>query len=61
MPLAAKLAGQHPVHVNRLTRLGLSSDPERVLNVAEHADHLAYWLEANGLPPIVVLGNSFGC
>jgi pimeloyl-ACP methyl ester carboxylesterase len=61
MPLAAKLAGHHPVHVIDLPGFGLSSDPGRVLNVAEHADHLADWLEATGLPPIVVLGNSFGC
>jgi pimeloyl-ACP methyl ester carboxylesterase len=61
MPLAAKLAGHHPVHVIDLPGFGLSSDPGRVLNVAEHADHLADWLEATGLPPTVVLGNSFGC
>jgi pimeloyl-ACP methyl ester carboxylesterase len=40
---------------------GLSGDPGRVLDVAQHADHLAAWLEATGLPPVVVLGNSFGC
>jgi pimeloyl-ACP methyl ester carboxylesterase len=61
MPLAAKLADHHPVHVIDLPGFGLSSDPGRVLNVAEHADHLADWLEATGLPPVVVLGNSFGC
>jgi pimeloyl-ACP methyl ester carboxylesterase len=61
MPLAAKLAGHHPIHVIDLPGFGLSSDPGRVLNVAEHADHLADWLEATGLPPTVVLGNSFGC
>ncbi|HJW60971.1 MAG TPA: alpha/beta fold hydrolase, partial [Actinomycetota bacterium] len=47
MPLAAKLAGHHPVHVIDLPGFGLSSDPGRVLNVAEHADHLADWLEGN--------------
>jgi pimeloyl-ACP methyl ester carboxylesterase len=61
MPLAAKLAGHHPVHVIDLPGFGLSGDPGRVLNVTEHADHLADWLEATGLPPTVVLGNSFGC
>jgi surfactin synthase thioesterase subunit len=61
MPLAATLAGHHPVHVIDLPGFGLSGDPGRVLNVAEHADHLADWLEATGLPPTVVLGNSFGC
>jgi pimeloyl-ACP methyl ester carboxylesterase len=61
MPLAAKLAGHHPVHVVDLPGFGLSGRPGRVLDVAEHADQLAGWLEAAGLPPVVVLGNSFGC
>jgi pimeloyl-ACP methyl ester carboxylesterase len=61
MPLAARLAGHHPVHVVDLPGFGLSGDPGRVLDVAEHAGHLADWLEAAGLPPVVVVGNSFGC
>jgi pimeloyl-ACP methyl ester carboxylesterase len=61
MPLAARLAGHHPVHVVDLPGFGLSGEPGRVLDVAEHADHLADWLEAAGLPPVAVLGNSFGC
>jgi len=61
MPLAVRLAGHHPVHVIDLPGFGLSSDPGRVLDVAQHADHLAAWLEAAGLPPVMVLGNSFGC
>jgi pimeloyl-ACP methyl ester carboxylesterase len=44
-----------------LPGFGLSGDPGRVLDVTEHADHLADWLEMAGLPPVVVLGNSFGC
>ena len=61
MPLAARLARRHPVHVVDLPGFGLSSDPGRVLGVAEHADHLAAWLRAGGLAPAAVLGNSFGC
>jgi pimeloyl-ACP methyl ester carboxylesterase len=61
MPLAARLAGHHPVHVIDLPGFGLSGDPGRVLDVAEHADHLADWLEAAGLTRVAVLGNSFGC
>jgi pimeloyl-ACP methyl ester carboxylesterase len=61
MPLAARLARRHPVHVVDLPGFGLSSDPGRVLGVAEHADQLAAWLGAAGLAPVVVLGNSFGC
>lgn len=44
-----------------LPGFGLSGEPGRVLNVAEHAGHLADRLEATGLPPVVLLGNSFGC
>jgi pimeloyl-ACP methyl ester carboxylesterase len=61
MPLAAKLADHHPVHVVDLPGFGLSGDPGRILDIAEHADHLAAWLEANELPSVAVLGNSFGC
>jgi pimeloyl-ACP methyl ester carboxylesterase len=61
MPLAARLAGHYPVHVFDLPGFGLSSEPGRVLDVAEHADHLVAWLETAGLPPVVVVGNSFGC
>jgi pimeloyl-ACP methyl ester carboxylesterase len=61
MPLAARLAGHHPVHVIDLPGFGLSGDPGRVLDVAEHADHLADWLEAAGLIRVTVVGNSFGC
>lgn len=61
MPLAARLAGHHPVHVVDLPGFGISGEPGRVLDVAEHADHLADWLAAAELPPVAVLGNSFGC
>jgi pimeloyl-ACP methyl ester carboxylesterase len=61
MPLAVMLARHHPVHVVDLPGFGLSGDPGRVLDVAEHADHLADWLKVAGSPPVVVLGNSFGC
>jgi pimeloyl-ACP methyl ester carboxylesterase len=61
MPVAARLAEHHPVHVVDLPGFGLSGEPGRVLDVSEHADHVAAWLEASGLGPVVVLGNSFGC
>jgi pimeloyl-ACP methyl ester carboxylesterase len=61
MPVAARLAGHHPVHVLDLPGFGLSGEPGRVLDVAEHADRVAAWLKATRLPPVVVLGNSFGC
>jgi pimeloyl-ACP methyl ester carboxylesterase len=61
MPVAARLAPHHPVHVVDLPGFGLSGEPGRVLDVTEHADHVAAWLAAGGLAPVVVLGNSFGC
>jgi pimeloyl-ACP methyl ester carboxylesterase len=61
MPLAARLAGHHPVHVVDLPGFGLSENPVRVLDVPEHAGYLASWLEEAGLPPVVVVANSFGC
>jgi pimeloyl-ACP methyl ester carboxylesterase len=61
MPVAARLAEHYPVHVVDLPGFGLSGEPGWVLDVAEHADHVAAWLEATGSPPVVVLGNSFGC
>jgi pimeloyl-ACP methyl ester carboxylesterase len=61
MPLAARLTEHYPVHVIDLPGFGLSGEPGRVLDVVEHADHVAAWLEVSGLAPVVVLGNSFGC
>jgi pimeloyl-ACP methyl ester carboxylesterase len=61
MPLAARLAAHHPVHVVDLPGFGLSGDPGRVLDVPGHADHLDAWMAAAGLPAAAVLGNSFGC
>ena len=61
MPLAAELAGHHPVHVVDLPGFGLSGDRGRVLHAIEHADHLADWLNAADLPSVAVLGNAFGC
>ena len=57
MPVAAELAAFHPVHVIDLPGFGLSGDPGRALDVAGHAVHLAAWIDAAGLAPVVVLGN----
>ena len=61
MPVAAELAAFSPVHVLDLPGFGLSADPGRVFDVAGHAAHLAAWIDAAELAPVVVLGNSFGC
>lgn len=59
-PLAVELGGTHPVFVPDLPGFGLSGKPATAYDVARHADHLAQWLTAYGLPPVCVLGHSFG-
>ncbi|MDG4808669.1 alpha/beta hydrolase [Micromonospora sp. WMMD1120] len=59
-PLAAALAGTHPVYVPDLPGFGLSEHPRRAYDVRRHAAHLSAWLAAYGLPPVCLLGHSFG-
>jgi pimeloyl-ACP methyl ester carboxylesterase len=66
LPPLADAAGRRagrpsPGPRGRPARLRPSGDPGRVLDVIEHADHLADWLNAADLPSVAVLGNSFGC
>jgi pimeloyl-ACP methyl ester carboxylesterase len=59
---AGRRAGRPPAGPRgRPARLRLSGDPGRVLDVIEHADHLADWLNAADLPSVAMLGTSFGC
>jgi pimeloyl-ACP methyl ester carboxylesterase len=44
----------------RPARLRAQRRPGRVLDVIEHADHLADWLNAADVPSVAMLGNSFG-
>jgi pimeloyl-ACP methyl ester carboxylesterase len=59
-PLARALAPTHPVYVPDLPGFGLSERPSGAYDVVRHAEHLAAWLVAYGLPPACVLGHSFG-
>jgi pimeloyl-ACP methyl ester carboxylesterase len=61
MPLAAGLAGHHPVHVVDLPGFGLSDDPGTVLDVPEHAEHVAAWLAAAGMPSAARSRSSWPC
>jgi pimeloyl-ACP methyl ester carboxylesterase len=61
MPTARRLAPHHPVYLPDLPGFGLSAEPGRNLGVAEHADHLAGWLDAVALDQVVLVGHSFGC
>ncbi|MGC5030707.1 alpha/beta fold hydrolase [Micromonospora sp. DT229] len=59
-PLAVALASSHPVYAPDLPGFGLSAHPTQVYDVPRHADHLAALLAAYRLPPVCVLGHSFG-
>jgi pimeloyl-ACP methyl ester carboxylesterase len=60
MPTAHALADRHPVLVPDLPGFGLSGKPRAVYDVREHAAHLVRWLTLLGLPPVCLLGHSFG-
>ncbi|SIN40452.1 alpha/beta fold hydrolase [Micromonospora cremea] len=59
-PLAVALAATHPVYVPDLPGFGLTERPRCAYGVRRHADHLAAWLAAHRLPPVCLLGHSFG-
>ncbi|MCG5468009.1 alpha/beta hydrolase [Micromonospora sp. LAH09] len=58
--LAVALAPTHPVYVPDLPGFGLSEHPRGAYDVSAHAEHLAAWLAAYRLPPVCLLGHSFG-
>ncbi|MEH1164418.1 alpha/beta fold hydrolase [Micromonospora sp. CPCC 205539] len=59
-PLALALAPTHQVYVPDLPGFGLSERPRGAYDVRQHAEHLAAWLAAYRLPPVCLLGHSFG-
>ncbi|MGS2618327.1 alpha/beta fold hydrolase [Micromonospora sp. LZ34] len=59
-PLALALAATHPVYVPDLPGFGLSARPGTAYDVPRHAAHLAAWLAAYRLPPVCLVGHSFG-
>ncbi|MFG1843629.1 alpha/beta fold hydrolase [Micromonospora sp. NPDC049175] len=59
-PLAVALATTHPVYVPDLPGFGLTEHPDGAYDVHRHAAHLAAWLAAYRLPPVCLLGHSFG-
>ncbi|BCJ57636.1 alpha/beta fold hydrolase [Micromonospora endophytica] len=59
-PLAVALADTHPVYAPDLPGFGLSARPPNAYDPRQHAEHLAALLAAYGLPPVCVLGHSFG-
>lgn len=61
MPVARRLGASFRVHAPDLPGFGLSDKPPRPLSLSELADALAAWIDVAGLPPAVMVGNSFGC
>lgn len=59
-PLAVALSTTHPVYVPDLPGFGLTERPRGAYDVHRHAAHLAAWLAAYRLPPVCLLGHSFG-
>ncbi|MEV5768784.1 alpha/beta hydrolase [Micromonospora sp. NPDC052213] len=59
-PLALALADTHPVYAPDLPGFGLTERPGTAYDVARHASHLAAWLAAYRMPPVCLLGHSFG-
>ncbi|MFI7650474.1 alpha/beta fold hydrolase [Micromonospora sp. NPDC049460] len=59
-PLALALADTHPVYAPDLPGFGLTERPGTAYDVARHANHLAAWLAAYRMPPVCLVGHSFG-
>lgn len=59
-PLALALADTHPVYAPDLPGFGLTERPGTAYDVPRHADHLAAWLAAYRMPPVCLVGHSFG-
>jgi pimeloyl-ACP methyl ester carboxylesterase len=59
-PLAETLGTTHPVYVPDLPGFGLSARPGRAYDLRRHVGHLAAWLDAYRLPPVCLVGHSFG-
>ena len=61
LPVAGQLARRYPVYLPDLPGFGNSAKPARALDVPGLAEALAEWIRAVRLPPVALLGNSFGC
>jgi 2-hydroxy-6-oxonona-2,4-dienedioate hydrolase len=61
VPTARFLAPRRDVYAPDLPGFGLSERPPRALNIPELADALLGWMDAIGLGPAIMLGNSMGC
>jgi 2-hydroxy-6-oxonona-2,4-dienedioate hydrolase len=60
-PTMARLAGRYAVAGLDLPGFGRSQSPPHPFTIAEHARTLERWLNARGIGPAVLIGNSHGC
>lgn len=60
-PLGRRLASHARVYAPDMPGFGLSTPPDRVLDIPQLADALAGWIETLGLARPVLVGNSMGC
>jgi 2-hydroxy-6-oxonona-2,4-dienedioate hydrolase len=60
-PLATQLARLCRVFAIDLPGYGKSDKPWPILTIAQLADAIAAWMDANALPAAHFAGNSFGC
>jgi 2-hydroxy-6-oxonona-2,4-dienedioate hydrolase len=61
VPTAERLVPFYMVCAPDLPGFGKSDKPARALDVTELADALGAWMDAEGLGPAVLVGNSLGC
>ena len=61
VPLARRLAAERDVYAIDLPGFGRSSKPKEPWSIERLADATASWIDANGLAPAILLGNSNGC
>ncbi len=59
-PLAETLGTTHPVYVPDLPGFGLSAHPGHSYDLRQHVAHLLAWLDAYRMPPVCLVGHSFG-
>ncbi|WKU04921.1 alpha/beta fold hydrolase [Micromonospora sp. HUAS LYJ1] len=59
-PLVETLGTSHPVYVPDLPGFGLSAHPGHSYDLRQHVAHLLAWLNAYRMPPVCLVGHSFG-
>ncbi|WP_255597938.1 alpha/beta fold hydrolase [Micromonospora sp. RL09-050-HVF-A] len=59
-PLAETLGTTHPVYAPDLPGFGLSAHPGHAYDLRQHVAHLLAWLDAYRMPPVCLVGHSFG-